>query len=759
MTIGKDIPRVDAFDKVTGRAKYADDLVPTGTLIAKVLHSTIANGLVKKIDTSKAKQLPGVIEVFTCFDVPDIVFPTAGHPWSTNIANHDIADRKLLNTRVRYYGDDIAVVVAETELTATEALKLIEVEYEEYAPLLTIEDAMNGDALHEEYPNNVLASTKYNVGGVSFEEAIENNDVKIFEDEFEVPTVQHCFMENPNSYAYMESGKIVVVTSTQIPHIVRRVIGQALDIPWGQVRVIKPYIGGGFGAKQDVLYEPLNAWVSKMLGGKCVKLELTREEGFINTRVRHAMKIHIKSAVSENGRLIARKVKMFSNQGGYASHGHSVVAGAAHVVKQLYQDEVATDVEFTTVFTNLPVAGAMRGYGVPQITFALEAHMENIAKEMNFDNIELRKINMIKEGFVDPLNTIPSLTNELDQCIEIGAKHLNFREKHKKYSNQEGHIRKGVGCAIFSYKTGVYPISLETASCRMILNQDGSIQVQVGATEIGQGADTVFTQMAAEITGITYDKVYIMSAQDTDVTPYDSGAYASRQTYVSGHAVKKCGLELKQKILDYANYLKESEIAVDIKENHVLDKDGNKIIHVSEVAIESFYHRENSKHIAAEATHHCDTNTIAHGTTFVEIEVDLKLGLVKILDIINVHDSGTIINPKTALGQVHGGVSMGIAYALSEELLFNPKTGEAYNGDLLGYKIPTSLDSPDISCKFVEKYDPSGPFGNKALGEPPTVPVAPAIRNALFNATGIKYNQIPLTPERIFNKAKDKGLI
>ena len=756
MAIGKSLIRVDAVDKVTGRAKYTDDLVPVGTLVAKVLHSTIANGKVLKIDTVEAKALKGVEAVFTCFDVPDIQFPTAGHPWSTDPSHQDIADRKLLNTRVRYYGDDVAVVVAENEVIAMQAIKLIKVEYEEYQPLMSIDDAMNstGVPIHEFKPNNVIVKSNYNVGDKTFDEVIKEDDYLLFEDVFELPTVQHCFMENPNSYAYMENGKIVVVTSTQIPHICRRVIGQALGIPWGTVRVIKPYIGGGFGGKQDVLYEPLNAWVCKMIGGKPVKLELTREESFINTRVRHAMRITIKSAVSKDGDLIARKAQLISNQGAYASHGHSVVAGAAHITKMLYQDKIATSVEFITVYTNRTVGGAMRGYGVPQITFALEAHMENIAKRGNFDNIDIRKRNMIYEGFVDPLNTIPSITNELPACIDAGEKAIDFRRKHKEYQNQTGDIRKGVGMAIFSYKTGVHPISLETASARIVLNQDGSIQLQMGATEIGQGADTVFAQMAAEVTGITTDKVFVVSTQDTDVSPYDSGAYASRQSYVSGFAVKKVAKIIKQEMLDYCNYLTGEETAHDIQENIIVDIKGKDIMTVANVAVESMYHRQNSKHITAEATHHCNTNTISHGVTFTEVEVDMKLGKVKVLEMLNVHDSGIILNPALALGQVHGGQSMGLGYGLSEEMLYD-KNGKPFNGNLLGYKLQTSMDTPPLTGKFIEKYDSSAPFGNKALGEPPTVPVAPALRNAILNATGLEFNEIPITAEKIFNKLKE----
>lgn len=756
MATGKSLVRVDAVDKVTGRAKYTDDLVPVGTLVARVLHSTIANGKVLKVDTSKAEALQGVEAIFTCFDVPDIQFPTAGHPWSTDPSHQDVADRKLLNERVRYYGDDVAVVVAENEVIAQQALDLIEVEYEEYEPLMDIDAAMNstGVPIHDFKPNNVLVKSNYNVGDKTFDEVVSEGNYLLHEDVFDVPTVQHCFMENANSYAYMENSKIVVVSSTQIPHICRRVVGQALGIPWGQVRVIKPYIGGGFGGKQDVLYEPLNAWVCQQLGGRAVKLELSREESFLNTRVRHAMRITLKSALNEKGELIARYAELISDQGAYASHGHSVVAGAAHITKMLYQDRVATTVDFITVYTNKTVGGAMRGYGVPQITFALESHMDNISRKFGFDSIELRKKNMIYEGFVDPLNTIPSITNELPACIETGAEYLDYRRKLEEYKDQTGEIRKGVGMAIFSYKTGVYPISLETATVRVTLNQDGSIQVVLGATEIGQGADTVFSQMAAEIVGVSMDKVHLVSTQDTDLTPYDSGAYASRQSYVSGHAVKKAAIKIKKEILEYCNYLTGEDTAHDIQDNIIVDIQGKDIMELGNLAVEAQYHRKNSKHISAEVTHHCDTNTISHGVTFCEVEVDMKLGKVKVLDIINVHDSGKILNPALALGQVHGGVSMGLGYALSEELLYDEK-GKPYNGNLLGYKLQTALDTPNITGKFIEKYDESAPFGNKALGEPPTVPVAPAIRNAIVNATGVEFNQIPITAERVFNKLKE----
>ena len=349
----------------------------------------------------------------------------------------------------------------------------------------------------------------------------------------------------------------------------------------------------------------------------------------------------------------------------------------------------------------------------------------------------------------------------LEECIDKGDAYLDYRKKRIAYANQSGPVRKGVGMAIFCYKTGVYPISLETAACRMVLNQDGSAQLQMGATEIGQGADTVFTMMAAETAGFTADKIHIISKQDTDVTPYDTGAYASRQTYVSGLAVKKTAESLKRKILEFAATMLDKDAwDLDIKENQITHTNKNEpLLSVADVALEACYSLTHSNHIAAEETHHCSDNTYSFGVCFTEIEVDIPMCQIKVLDIINVHDSGTIINHQTAEGQVHGGMSMGLGYGLTEYLLFDPKTGRMLNGNLLDYKLMTAIDTPELHAQFVETNDPTGPYGNKSLGEPPTIPVAPALRNALLNATGVAVDSIPLHPERLFFAFEQAGLI
>lgn len=762
MGIGKNMTRVDAFDKVTGSARYTADLEPQGLLVAKVIRSTIANGVVKSFDLEEARKVPGVVKIVTCFDVPDIQFPTPGHPWSVETAHQDIADRKLLNTRVRVYGDDIAAVIAEDDIAAARAARLVKVEYEEYAPLLTVEDAMAEGAsrLHDEKPGNVIAHSSFVVGEGTYGEAVKEEGLVEIEKDYRTQSVQHCHIETPISFAYMEKGRIIVTTSTQIPHIVRRVISQALGLPMGRIRVIKPYIGGGFGNKQDVLYEPLNAFLTTQVGGRGVRMEISREETLGCTRVRHAIEFKVKAAARKDGTLVARKLEAYSNQGGYASHAHAIVANSSNEFKQIYKDEKVLESDAWTVYTNLATGGAMRGYGIPQAAFAAECMADDLALALHMDPLEFRKKNCMRPGYVDPHTHVKCNTYGLAECMEKGREFIRWDEKRREYENQTGPVRKGIGMAIFCYKTGVYPISLETASCRMILNQDDSMQLQMGATEIGQGADTVFTQMAAEVTGITEDKVNVLSTQDTDVSPFDTGAYASRQTYVSGMAVKKTGAIFKEKILDYAAYMLEKpQDTLDVRDNHIVDKEtGTQLLPMEELATTAFYSLDRSVHITAEATSHCKTNTFATGACFAEVEVDMPLGKVKVTNIVNVHDSGKLINPKLAAAQVHGGMSMGLGYGLSEELLFDAK-GRPLNDNLLDYKLPTAMDTPYLNALFVELDDPTGPFGNKALGEPPAIPVAPAVRNAVLNATGVAVDSLPMDPQKMVKHFKEAGLI
>jgi xanthine dehydrogenase molybdenum-binding subunit len=756
--IGKSVPRVDAYEKVTGRAKFTDDLILNKCLVARVYHAKIGNGVVKTIDTSEAEALDGVVKVVTFKDVPNHCYPTPGHPWSVELAHQDVADRNLLTGRVRYYGDDIAAVVAEDEVTASRALKLIKVEYEEYPVVVSPKISMRGTEhpIHLDKKDNILARSSFAIGDV--DSAMEKAAAKL-KRSYKTPIVQHCHIENNISYAYMEKGRVVVVSSTQIPHIVRRIVGQALGIPWGQVRVIKPYVGGGFGNKQEVLYEPLNAFLTMQVGGRPVKIELTREETFTNTRTRHSIEYDMEAGVDAEGHLLAKEMTTYSNQGAYASHGHAIAANGLTASRLQYACPNIRG-EAYTVYTNCPTAGAMRGYGIPQVCFATESFMDDIAYEIGMDPLEFRRKNLIHGYYEDAyLKPIAANTNGIFECLEKGAEYIHWDEKRKAYQNQTGDIRRGVGMALFSYKTGVWPISLEIAGARLSLNQDGSVQLQVGATEIGQGADTVFSQMAAETLHMDISRVHIVTQQDTDVTPFDTGAYASRQSFVTGTAVKECAQQLKQKILEYARTLVPGNVdRLELEDGYIL-ADGKPAISLEDLAMESYYSLSNSSVLTAEVSRQVKKNTVASGCCFAEVEVDMKLGKIKVLDIVNVHDSGTLLNPQLAAMQVHGGMFMGIGYGVSEQLLIDEKTGRPLNGTLLDYKMMTMMDTPDLTAEFVELNDPMGPYGNKALGEPPAIPSAPAIRNAVLHATGIGFSEIPLTPQRLIDGFTKAGLI
>ncbi len=759
-SVGQSKIRVDAYEKATGRAKYTDDLCDRSALVAKIKHAEIAHGFVKSIDTAEAEQIPGVVKVITCFQVPEYYFPTAGHPWSTDPAHQDVADRLLLERHIRYYGEDIAVVVAENEVAASQGVRALKVEYEELPFVLDAQEAMDEGApqLHEKYPRNVLNHTSIRQG--DYEKAIAEPGLVKVEGWYDTPTVQHCHIENHICYAYEEAGRIVVVSSTQIPHIVRRVVGQALGIPWGKVRLIKPYIGGGFGNKQDALYEPLCAYLTTQLGGRLVKIDCAREETFVNNRVRHAIRSHIISWVRPDGTFAARKLEAWSNQGAYASHGHGIVAKGMGAFPQLYPCP-AVECDSWTVFTNRPAAGAMRGYGIPQAMFANESNIDDVCRTMGFDPIDFRRKNLMPVGYVDGFSKNENYYDTFNQCLDRGMELMDYRRKYEAYQHQTGPVRRGVGLAVFWYNTAVWPISLESSSCRMVLNQDGSLQFQTGETEIGQGCDTAYSQMVADAVGIPFEDVHVVSSQDTDVTPFGTGAYASRQTYVGGFSIMQTAKALRERILEIAHRQTRMPVsALDLIDGQIVRKvDGRVLKSLGDLATEALYSLDDSQHITAETTAQIKSNAYSFGCSFAEVEVDIPMCKAKLVKLVNVHDCGTLINPALAEAQVHGGMSMAIGYGLSEELKFDPKTGRALNNNLLDYKLSTFMDHPHLEACFVENPEPTSPYGTKSLGEPPACSGAPAIRNAILQATGVAINQTPMNPHILFARFKEEGLI
>ncbi|MBQ6117155.1 MAG: xanthine dehydrogenase molybdenum-binding subunit XdhA [Oscillospiraceae bacterium] len=759
--VGRSEIRVDAFDKACGRTQYYEDRIPANALYVRIKHAEIAHALVRSVDTSAAEAVPGVVKVLTCFDVPDIPFPTAGHPWSMDPAHQDVADRLLLNRHVRYWGDEVAVVIAENEVAANRGVRALQVEYEPLPFVLDVQKAMEDGApqLHERFPNNILKHTSSRLG--DYAAAIREPGLIKVEGWYDTPTVQHCHIENHGCFAWQEGDRLVVVSSTQIPHIVRRVVAQALGRPWGDVEIIKPYIGGGFGNKQDALYEPLCAWCSTQVGGRCVRLDCSREETFVSNRVRHAIRFHIVTWLRPDGTIAARKTESYSDQGAYASHGHSIAAKGMGSFPQHYPCP-NMECDAWTVFTNKPTAGAMRGYGMPQASFADECNIEDCAWAAGMDPYEFRKKNIMPQGFHDNFSGNTNYYDSFRQCMAKGAAYIDYERKRKEYAADTGNIRRGVGMATFWYNTAVYPISLETSSNRMSLNLDGTVTFQCGETEIGQGADTAFSQMVAEAVGLkSYRDVHVKSCQDTDITPTGLGAYASRQTYVAGFSIWQTADLLREKILQYANEITRQAVAcMDIVDGNIIRKeDGAVLMSLGELAMAAQYNPVHSEHLTAESTYTIRNNAYSFGCTFAEVEVDIAMCKVTLKNIVNVHDCGRLINPALAAAQVHGGMSMAIGYGLSEQLLFDPKTGKPLNGNLLDYKLSTFMDHPHLEAEFVENAEPTSPFGTKALGEPPACSGAPAIRNAILQATGVAIDRNPITPHVLFAEFTKAGLI
>ena len=758
--VGLSMKRVDAYDKATGRTLYGGDRVPQNALVAKIVHSTIAHGMVKHIDTTEAERIPGVVKIVTCFDVPDIQFPTAGHPWSLDPSHRDPADRKLLNAHVRYYGDDVAVVIAEDEVAAVQGMRAVKIEYEEYPFVLDVQEAIGKTEhpIHDEHPDNVLAHS--GIHNEHFEEAIQEPGLVKVDGWYNSPMVQHCHIEPHICFAYMENGRITIVSSTQIPHVCRRICGQALGIPWGNIHMIKAYVGGGFGNKQDALYEPLCCFLTTQVGGRCVKLDCTREETFINNRVRHPIRSHITSWVRPDGTFAARRLEAYSDQGAYGSHGHSIVAKGMGCFPQLYPCDIV-EAESYTVYTNKPTGGAMRGYGIPQAMWAVECHTDDVARAIGMDPVEFRRKNLMKKGFYHEFSKNELYFDTFNECMDKAIAYIDYYGKLKKYQNQTGPVRRGIGCSVFWYNTAVYPISLETSSCRMVLHPGGRIVFQCGETEIGQGADTVQAQMVADAVGVLTSDVTVESCQDTDITPFGTGVYASRGTYVAGFSIRQTGEIFRKKILDVASKMtRMPAYNLDLEDGKIIrNTDGRYMLSLADVAEYAQYTTDGSQHITAESTYQIRSNAFSFGCTFAEVEVDIPLCKAKLIDIVNVHDAGKLINPALAEAQVHGGMSMAIGMGLTEEMLFDQRTGKPLNDNLLDYKLSTFMDHPHLEAEFVENYEPTSAFGAKALGEPPTCSPAPAIRNAILQATGVAVNDAPVNPHRMFDAFTEAGLI
>lgn len=753
--VGTSQVRWDAEAKVTGQAEYTRDIPMHNLLYGKLVRATISHGLVLNYDLEDALNVPGVVKILTPDDLPEHSFSTAGHPHKLNVKVQDKKDTHILTKRVRYYGDEIAAVIAESELAAEKAASLIKVEYEEWPFYLTPEEALAPGAkeIHDG-TGNLVGDTLNEIGDVekAFQEAAFT-----FSDVYHTQTVQHCHLENQVAYAYQEeSGRWVCVSSTQIPHICRHILGDVFNMPIGRFRVIKPFIGGGFGNKQDIIIEPIVVAMSMAVGGRPVLLELTREEVFSTTRVRHAIDYTMRIALDKNYLITGIDMTAVSTNGGYTSHGHAIAMVGEESAQLLY-NVPNFRAHSQTVYTNTATAGAMRAYGTPQVNFALNSLVAKAARELGLDPIDLQHKNVVQSGEVSFGTKVKLFSMELMNCLEVGREKFGWDEKKKEataFNTKNDEYKRGLGVAALAYASNTKPHApaVENSGCRLVLNQDGTVKMLVGATEIGQGSDTVLAQMAAEVLGLDYKDIYMDKFTDTDISPFDPGSFASRQTYVSGMAVKKAAVLLKAKILEaYALFHPQFDTTeTDLIGGYIVAKNTKeKLDTLSSLALLTYYDLNKGHALTADVSLCCKTTSYSGTVSLAYVEVDKKTGKIEVLDLLNVQDAGTIINPILAQGQVEGGMAMGVSYGLGEELLYDVKTGKPLNNNLLDYKMPTFMDVPELRVAFVEPMDAIGPFGNKSLGEPPLGTPAPAIHNAVTDALGVAINSLPMNPQKV----------
>ncbi|NPV85157.1 MAG: molybdopterin-dependent oxidoreductase [Anaerolineae bacterium] len=780
-TIGKPEPKVDGAKLVQGKPAFTGDVDMRGVLIAKVLRSPHAHARIKSIDVRKAKALPGVAAVLTWQDIPRVAYSTAGQ--SDPIPGP--LDTFSLDNKVRHVGDRVAFVAAESEEIANQALGLIDVEYEVLPALLDPADAMKKDSpiIHDEqeYVNfdrsdpsrNLAAEIRIDIGDVNkgFAEADH-----IFECTYEVPKVQQAHIEPHAVLTYWdEDDRLVIRTSTQVPFHARRILAPVLNLPIKRIRVIKPRIGGGFGGKQEVLIEDVAAHLT-IATNRPVYYEYTREEEFIAARSRHPMRITMKTGVKKDGTITANEMYCLTDTGAYGCHALTVTGNTGHKSMALYVGDgeyrKSPNIRFYAdiVYTNHPPAGAYRGYGVPQGFWAVERHMEKIAHALGLDPIEFRLKNALRPGELHPFSTSWSEGREprpeiihtvgLESCVQHGKAAIGWDDKYGNaawHRTQKPYLFRGIGAALVMQGTAIPYLDMGGASIKM--NDDGSFNLLVGATDLGTGSDTVLAQMAAEILGVTLDDVIVYSS-DTDFTPFDKGAYASSTTYVSGTAVVKAAERVAERIRHRAATIfrekYQSDIppeVIELKQGKAISPDG-KCILLAEIAHHALHHSDQEQ-IMAVASYYSKTSPPPFAAQFAEVTVDIETGQVVVDRLIMAVDAGVVVNPLTASGQIEGGMVQALGYAVCEEMTYDEK-GVAQERDLVDYHIFRSHEMPDLETIFVETFEPTHPFGVKAVAEIPLDGVAPAVANAIYDACGADLNLIPATPQRVWEAIQQK---
>ncbi len=741
-TVGKNIPFVDSRQKVTGEALYTTDLKFPGMLFAKILRSPIAHGRILNIDISRAQRLPGVKKVITAKDTPLIPFGTTHKDWFI-----------LAPEKVRFIGEEIAAIAAVDEETAEEALELIKVDFEELPAVYDPEEAVSPGAplINEGYANNIAFHFHVERGNV--EEAFAKSDL-VLEEYYYTSQVYQAYMEPMAAVVKPEAnGRLTFYLPIQIPNKCRLTYAEAMGIPVENIRVIIPFIGGAFGAKMEV---PMHVIAGQLaaLTGKPVRIVNTREEDIISSNPRVPMKIYLKMGFNKDGQITAKQVKLYARNGGRTCYGVPVTGTACFRVDQLYRfQNVRADGYL--VYTNTLPTGCFRGFGNAQMTFCVESMVDQAACALSLDAGEVRKLNSVFAGYVS-LHGWKIGSCGLTECVDKAkaAADWDQKKKNKVYG-------RGIGLACCNHVSGYsafYP-PFHGSAAVMRLNLDGWASLITGETELGQGQRTVCAQIAAEVLGVSVDKINVAPV-DSDYSTFALGAFASRTTTVGGKAVELAAQDLRGKILDYASTLTGTpQNSMTINNGSLVNLgDGGLIISLAELA-RKYQIASNGAYLYGFGSFNPGTDVpdgnkygnpscaYPYAAHIAEVEVDVETGMVKVLNYYSAHDLGRAINPMGATGQMEGAVAQGVGWALTEDMLM--ENGRIQNTNFLDYRIPGLKDMPTIESLLIETDEPNGPFGAKGLGEPALNPVVAAISNAIYDAVGIRLREMPFTPEKI----------
>jgi CO/xanthine dehydrogenase Mo-binding subunit len=750
--VGNGYAKIDGIALATGKPVYTDDLATKDALVIKILRSPHAFAKINSIDTSRAEKVEGIECILTYKDVPNIRFTLAGQSYPETSPY----DRLILDPIVRYVGDEVAIVAAVDEKTALKAMKLIKVDYEIFEPVLDFENAIDHksvvhpeDDIHcnmnigMEKDRNIIVTHNVEFGNV--DEEIKKCDI-VLEETYYTQAQAHGMMETYRAFNYLDhAGRLVVITSTQIPFHVRRHLAKALNIPASKIRVIKPRIGGGFGGKQTACVEIFSALVT-LKTGKPAKLIYDRKETFSCSTSRHAMRVTVRLGADKEGFIRVVDIKGLSDGGAYGEHSPATFWVLGEKTLPLYNKTTAVRYGGNVVYTNKMTGGALRGFGATQGTFALESAVNELAHKLNMDPTEIRLKNLMKEGEKSiAYNGKTFYSSTLDKCIETGKKMIGWNEKFPSKDIGNNKVRS-VGMAITMQGSGI--AAVDTASAEIRLNDDGSYTLLIGSTDMGTGSDTILSQMAAEVLDTTLENITVIAA-DTDVTPYDPGSYASSTTYVTGMAVVKAAEELIVKIKKTgAIILEVSPEEVEFLGQSVKTINGQEEITVKSIAEKALVGPK-LEQLVGTATHGSPISPPPFVAGFAEVEVDRETGKVELMDYVAVVDCGTVINPNLARIQVEGGIVQGIGMAMYEEVRHTCK-GKMDTDSFMQYKIPCRKDINSVRVAIEESHEQSGPFGAKSIGEVVINTPPPAIAAAIHNAVGVNIRSLPITPEKVF---------